>query len=601
MSNSAANKIDADDRSLRDILQSKKYSIDFFQREYKWQRRHIEQLLIDIEEAFTDSYKLGDKIQDVSGYNSYYMGPVIFYDKSGTLSIIDGQQRLTSITLILIYIHNLQKDNEDAEPITDLIYSRKHGRTSFNLEVPERYDILNSLYNGDEDDYDIANEKNLSIINTFERYQDIKELFPEHLKGDKLSLFIDWLKEKLTFVEIIAYSDKNAYTIFETMNDRGYNLTPSEMLKGLLLSKIENEDYLVELNDIWREKISEFHYYSVDEDLEFFRAWLRGQYADTMKKSSAAGTAREDFEKIGTSFHRWVKENASKLKLKNEESYFYFVKGDFVFYADLYLRIKEIERYPTGDLELVNYISNYSIATSLSYPLYISPIKKLDSEEIIESKLNIISNFIERFVVYRSIKSLPISQTSIRYSFFNNIIKRARDLETPELISFLNSAIEYEEAFEQINYIQTYNLNRKFFRYLIARITYYINSICNLDIDFYDLMSARRKTGSLLEPVFDYDLINKEPDLEEEKDVDKFYFSICNYILRRKDIDDEVDSQYHNLYYRLIVTGELTDFEKDELSKKYTLPLTYDFSQNWIEERKKLMIEICNDIWKPIE
>lgn len=601
MSNSAANKIDADDRSLRDILQSKKYSIDFFQREYKWQRKHIEQLLIDIEEAFIESYKFGDKIQDVSGYNSYFMGPVIFYDKSGICSIIDGQQRLTSLTLILIYIHNLQRDNEYAEPIADLIFSRKHGRTTFNLEVPERYDILDKLFNGKEDEIDISNEKNLSIINTYERYQDIKELFPEHLKNEKISLFIDWLKEKLVFVEIIAYSDKNAYTIFETMNDRGYNLTPSEMLKGLLLSKIENENYLNELNNIWREKISELHYYSVDEDLEFFRAWLRGQYADTMKKSTAAGTVREDFEKIGTSFHRWVKENTTKLKLKSEEDYFYFVKGDFVFYTDLYLKIKLLERLPTENLELINYLSNYSIATSLSYPLYISPIRKMDSEDLIEKKLLIIANFIERYIVIRSIQGLPISQTSIRYSLFNNVIKETRDLEQAELKTFLNNSLDYNSAFSEIRSLNVYNFNRKFLRYFFARITQYLSSLCEIEIDFYDLMSARRKTGTVLTTIFDYEIIIDNFDTNEEKNIDEFYFNLVNSVLKRKDLDDEVDEMEHNLYYRLFSTGNLTESEKIILSKKYTLPQTYRISKQWITERTNLLIEICSDIWKPIE
>jgi len=601
MSNSAANKIDANDRCLRDILQSKKYSIDFFQREYKWQRKHIEQLLIDIEEAFIESYRFGDKIQDVSGYNSYFMGPVIFYDKSGICSIIDGQQRLTSLTLILIYIHNLQRDNEFAEPIVDLIFSRKHGRNTFNLEVPERYDILEKLFNGKEDEIDISNEKNLSILNTYERYQDIKELFPEHLKNDKISLFIDWLKEKLVFVEIIAYSDKNAYTIFETMNDRGYNLTPSEMLKGLLLSKIENENYLNELNNIWREKISELHYYSVDEDLEFFRAWLRGQYADTMKKSTAAGTVREDFEKIGTSFHRWVKENTTKLKLKTEEDYFYFVKGDFVFYTDLYLKIKYLERQPIENLELINYLSNYSIATSLSYPLYISSIRKMDSEELIENKLLIIANFIERFVVIRSIQGLPISQTSIRYSLFNNVIKESRNLEQSELKLFLNNTLDFDTAFSEIRSLHIYNFNRKFLRYFLARITQYLSNLCNIEIDFYDLMSARRKTGTVLTTIYEFDKINDTFGTSDEKDADEFYFNLVNSVLKRKDLDDDVDEMEHNLYYRIFSTGNLTAMENSILSKRYTLPQTYKISKQWTTERVNLLIEICIDLWKPIE
>ena len=49
-----------------------------------------------------------------------------------------------------------------------------------------------------------------------ERYMDIEDAFPEELKGDvQLPFFIDWLKENVILVEIVAYSDDNAYTIFE--------------------------------------------------------------------------------------------------------------------------------------------------------------------------------------------------------------------------------------------------------------------------------------------------------------------------------------------------------------------------------------------------
>jgi uncharacterized protein with ParB-like and HNH nuclease domain len=171
---SAANKIDANDKTLRDILHSKKYSIDFFQREYKWEKKHIEQLLIDIEEAFSGSYKLGDTIKDVSNYDSYYMGPLIFCEKSGVSSIIDGQQRLTSLTLLLIYINNLQIDRNDKEPIDDLIFSRKHGRNSFNIDVPERFDILDAFYKNQ--DFALTENSNITIHNIFDRFQDIKDL-----------------------------------------------------------------------------------------------------------------------------------------------------------------------------------------------------------------------------------------------------------------------------------------------------------------------------------------------------------------------------------------------------------------------------------------
>ncbi|AXT62293.1 DUF262 domain-containing protein [Aquimarina sp. AD10] len=590
---SAANKIDANDKTLRDILHSKKYSIDFFQREYKWEKKHIEQLLIDIEEAFSGSYKLGDTIADVSNYDSYYMGPLIFCEKSGVSSIIDGQQRLTSLTLLLIHINNLQKDRDDKEPIDDLIFSRKHGRNSFNIDVPERFNILDAFYKNI--DFEINENDNITIHNIYERFQDIKEVFPEYLSGDKLPIFIDWIKEKLIFVEIVAYSDKNAFTIFETMNDRGYNLTPSEMLKGLLLSKVEKENFLIELNDIWRENISKLHYFSRDEDLEFFRAWFRGQYAESMKRSSSAGTAREDFEKIGTSFHRWVKENAKLLKLKSEENYYYFVKSDFVFYSDLYIRIKNMERYPTNGFEIVNYNTNYSVATSLSYPLYLSAISKTDSEEEINDKILIVANFIERYVVLKSILNQPISQTSIRYSFFNTIIKEIRDLSVQELEdNFKTYLTQYDEAYEQIRNISTYNSNRKFLKYFVSRITMYVDNLCDSKTDFYDLITARRKSGSNITHLL------KDTDKQKFESDDIFYSVATNIgaiALLRKDID-YIDESETNVLYRILNNGSLSKSENLVLSDKFTLPKINEVGVEWLIKNQSFIIEICEKLWR---
>ena len=69
-----------------------------------------------------------------------------------------------------------------------------------------------------------------SVVNILARFQDIEEGFPDEVAGEALPYFADWLIENVHFVEITAYSDADAYTIFETMNDRGLSLTPTDML-----------------------------------------------------------------------------------------------------------------------------------------------------------------------------------------------------------------------------------------------------------------------------------------------------------------------------------------------------------------------------------
>lgn len=423
-----SNKIDADDKTLKDILDTQKFTIDYFQREFRWERKHIEQLITDLEASFFSNYKTKHERSDVEFYNSYYLGPIVICSKNDKLSIIDGQQRLTSLTLLLIYINNLQKDRPRPEPIESLVRSTKYGVHSYNLQIDERRECLDSLFN--IGDYD-STDKEESVKNLVERYKDIEELFPDELKIDVLPFFIDWLKEKVIFVKIVAYSDENAYTIFETMNDRGLNLTPTEMLKGYLLSKVPHNQK-TDLNSLWKKRIRELHEYDKTEDLEFFRAWLRAKYADTIRPGKK-GAANEDFEKIGTSFHTWVKEKLNLIRLDKPNDFVDFVKNKFDFYSNLYLEIANAENSISPGLEYLYYIGHHGIAYSLSYPLLMAPIKSNDDEDTIKKKLNIVARFIELFTVYRSVNYRTLAQSSIRYTLYS-LVKDIRDKSPKELV-----------------------------------------------------------------------------------------------------------------------------------------------------------------------
>jgi uncharacterized protein with ParB-like and HNH nuclease domain len=141
--------------------------------------------------------------------------------------VIDGQQRLTSLTLLLMYLNSLQKDQSSKVKVDDLIYSEAFGEKSFNINVEDRTKCMEALY---EDREFNENEQTESVQNILARYEDIQTNFPEDLQSHALPYFMDWLTEKVSLVEIVAFKDDDAYTIFETMNDRGMSLSPTEML-----------------------------------------------------------------------------------------------------------------------------------------------------------------------------------------------------------------------------------------------------------------------------------------------------------------------------------------------------------------------------------
>ena len=116
---------------------------------------------------------------------------------------------------------------------------------------------------------------------------------------------IGWL-DKVCLVEITASTDEDAYTIFETMNDRGLSLTPTDMLKGYLLSQITDDTSRQNARDIWEQQIQTLQTIGKDEGSEAIKAWLRSQYGNTA----------DDFKAIGAEFHRWVSGWRERAKLK---------------------------------------------------------------------------------------------------------------------------------------------------------------------------------------------------------------------------------------------------------------------------------------------
>ena len=237
-----------------------------------------------------------------------------------------------------------------------------------------------------------------------ERYENIADEFPDELKGAAFPYFLDWLKYNVILVEITAYSDDNAYTIFEAMNDRGLNLTSTEMLKSYILSRFHDQKDREKANRFWKNSIQKLHKTSKDEDQQFFQAWLRSQYADSIRPGKA-GSKNEDFEKIGTRFHSWVRDNLHKMNLRSNspEDFDQFVSQNFKFYLNAYMRILAAENSIQPKLEYVYYIHRWGIAESLSYPLMLAPLGLDDSDDVVAQKMNLVARYIESFAVRRSV------------------------------------------------------------------------------------------------------------------------------------------------------------------------------------------------------
>jgi len=602
-------KIDADDRTVFDVLNERKYTVDYFQREYSWEQKHIEQLVTDLTSTFLDVYTVGDPRTSVEHYNNYYLGPVVVSSKNGMKSIIDGQQRLTSLTLFLIFLNNLQKELGGKESIEPLVFSEKYGQKSFNIQVEERKNCLEKLFL--EGCYEVQPDDDESTVNMAERYANIGKAFPEEIKGTAFPYFLDWLKYNVILVEITAYSDDNAYTIFESMNDRGLNLTSTEMLKGYILSRFKEPEDREKANRVWKESIQSLHRHSKEEDQKFFQAWLRSQYADTIRQSKA-GSSNEDFEKIGTRFHSWFRDNLSKMRLKSDSpgEFRTLVHDEMKFYLRAYLNILDAQKEEKSGWEHVFYHGNWGIADSLGFPLMLAPLKSTDSPDITRQKINEVARFMETFAVRRSINFRNFSSSSIRYTMYS-LVKELRGKDLDSLRTLLKAKLaEMPEKWDGIGEFRLHGMNRYFVKFLLSRITAFIEQRSGASTNFSTYFVSSGTKPYEVEHIWADKFDEHRDEFEQQHEFDNYRNRIGDLVLLPKGTNQS--------YGAMSYAEKIEHYLKENLLVKSLHPKAYENNPNFvgmaltlglkfkphkaftkadIDERQTLVQSICEAIW----
>ena len=528
------NKIEADNRNIDQVL-NQKYVLDYFQREYNWERKHVEQLVTDLATAFRKEYRKGHNRKQGRKYNNYYLGPFVISEGEDGNSIIDGQQRLTTITLFLIYLNHLQKDLNCDEKIEPMIFSEIRGEKSFNIQAEERRNCLEELFKNGK--FSWAQNDNESTINMAERYDDIDQAFPDELRDEGiLPFFLDWLRFNVVLVEIKAYSSENAYTIFETMNDRGLNLTPTEMLKAYALSNFTDDQRRRKADQEWKRRMQELHDRrdNKEEDQHFFQAWLRSQYAETIR-SGTVGSGNEDFEKIGTRFHSWVRDNLEKLRLSSNssESFEGFINDSLGFYLRAYTSVLGAQDDLTSGLEHVYYIKRWGIAESLAYPLLLAPLRMEDEQETIQKKMNLVARYIETFAVRRSVNYRRFSASSIRYTM-NSLVKEIRGVDLDRLTEILQDKLSsMDERLDGLDEFGLHGQNKKFVKFFLARITAFVEQQAGMKTSFskYHDRGLPSEKPFEIEHIWADNFAEFRHEFEQEKDFDDYRNAIGGLLL----------------------------------------------------------------------
>lgn len=308
-------------------------------------RKEVLDLLDDFSIKFNSSYKEGHTTENSQSYKQYFLGSFVLSNKNGVDYIIDGQQRLTTLGLLFLSIHHiLSKKQQLIGNPSEFVYSDHYGSAKFNIDVQERLSIMQYLLNNEDLE---SSDQSIVQHRLFVNYRIIKEYLVNNFSDEKLKVFFYWLAERVLMVKITAYEDDDAYTIFESMNDRGKSLSDLEKLKGYLLSLTNDHERKTAIS-IWKEMDNNF----IDEDqFDFFiKSLFKAKWAETTVQSSNIQNTKNDWSRINDQYHRFIKDkrNDDCPELRDSNEIFAFMKN-MSYYAEVFLRIQDYkERYTEG-------------------------------------------------------------------------------------------------------------------------------------------------------------------------------------------------------------------------------------------------------------
>lgn len=484
--------------SVAQLLSNNRYGLDFYQREYGWGEAQVVEFIDDLAGRFLDEFNPDHKREDVASYRPYFLGPIVTELRDGVRYLVDGQQRITTLSLLLIYLRRslAEKHSQDANSLEALIFTSAFGRKTFNLDVDEREECLTAIL--EDREFDALSEGD-SVRNLWNRYETITEQFSSELHDVALPYFVDWLLHRVILVDIVAPDQEMALEIFETMNDRGLRLSNTDMLKGFLLARVGEENLIRSLNDRWKRRITELTDVEENADADFIKAWLRSKYAETQRERKA-NASPGDFDVIHTAFHKWVRDNSGRIGIGKQTEFREFVEQEFFGLSSRYLELLHAsQEFQTG-LEAVYY--NARTGFTLQFLVILAAVKSDDDDATFVAKAALVANALDVFVVRRMVNFRNFGYNTVVYKMFN-LAKRIRNRSTSEVQELLAEWLEGEH--ERLDGIHSFRLtmrNRRHIMYLLARITAWLDNELKTSVTFVDYIDRSGKNPYQIEHIW---------------------------------------------------------------------------------------------------
>lgn len=462
------------DKTIRTVLKSSYYKIPRFQRPYSWEREHIEEFW-------------NDSIRESSG--DYFIGSMVVYEiTDDTFGVVDGQQRLTTITMLLGVIRECFKkigeeslakgtqgmiERADLNDDLNFVLQTESSYPFFheNIQKFEDSEVI-KIPTKKEEEYikkgyeylmKLVDEEMTSIDNsTTKTPQKKKEEKIERLKEIRNKI----LNLKVIYIEL--GNEDDAYIIFETLNTRGKDLRVSDLVKNHLTKMLPKKNKGVDLsNDKWTESRTIIEGSDSDLNMDSFlhHFWLSKYEFTTQKK-----------------LFKYLKQKVKKANAKdflndiNNESKIY--RGTL----DVGYRSWEKE-----EIILKNSLSALSIfKVKQQIPMLLAVMREYEKGGLKLKRVKDIISAIENFhFIFTAVTSQRSSGgISFMYAYHARQLEQASPKDKTasldelkvKLRAKLPSKEEFIANFIDLRYSSTYTKERSLIKYILSKYDYFYSS-----------------------------------------------------------------------------------------------------------------------------
>lgn len=608
-----------DKQNIDRVFSNTTYYIDFYQRQYKWNDSPVKRLLEDVFYKFNEEYtKYKDSDiplnQLASKYSWYYLNTYVTNIIDGKLYVVDGQQRLTTITLMLIKLFHLSEKHKSK--LNGWLKTKIIGQSGFEEEFWMNHEAHKTAMQGLLDGKELSTidtSSGITAQNMVANYAIIDKWLDNELKDShRFESFTFYFLQRLVLINLNVEKTE-VPMVFEVINDRGVKLKPYEILKGKLLGQIDKEELdALNLNELWEEQVGKINAFKEDEIDQFFIYYLKSKLADTR------GTA----QKFDKDYHRVMFDDEfnSFLSLKhNPKKVKSFLQNEFKSFTNLYAKVYSCYKEYTAKQPFVYYNSLTEMDTQF---LLIQSACILNDEEE-DEKILLISRQVDRMFCL-----LQLQRSYNSNSFATEIYKLSSEIRDKQLsdiepifekylLTLLADArgVTVIEPIAYGFFKETgIELEKRFKRYFFARIEQFIGENTNMQMkqSLYDLVqNTGSKNGFHIEHILSDNSENKSLFNNDEEYFERERNRLGGLLLLKgKDnissnnepYKKKLKSYANTLYWNETLRDDTYKSKLDftDMMKKHNLQLRpmETFGPQELEERHKLLFDMIKIIWK---